>query len=75
MRICVCVYVINRRGVMELYRHELLTSAPDVGEWSASRPDRFNLWETAVDIQLIYRVGRKGGLGRSGDEENVCPCR
>jgi hypothetical protein len=53
---------MNRRGVMEVCRHELLTKPLDVGEWSASRPGRFNPCETAIDGISICCVGRKGGL-------------
>jgi hypothetical protein len=53
---------MNTQGAMEVCRQELLTSALDGGEWSASRPGRFTPWETITSINLIRWVAPKGGL-------------
>jgi hypothetical protein len=43
----------------EAWLHAFLTSALDGGEWSASRPDRFNLGACFLHCLLFERHGRR----------------
>jgi hypothetical protein len=50
-------------GGVDVQNHIFLTSALDGGEWSASRPGRFILWETVPGTHRIGSwVGLRAGL-------------
>jgi hypothetical protein len=49
---------------MDVYLHDFLTSALDVGEWSASSPGHFAPGERATDTHFDRRLG--GLRTRSG---------
>jgi hypothetical protein len=49
-------------GVMDVYIHIFLISALTGGEWSASRPGRFNPWERAPGTHWIGWVDARAGL-------------
>jgi hypothetical protein len=51
-----------------------LTSALDVGEWSASHPYRFALWEKSTRYPLDRRLdGPHSRSGRYGEEKDLAP--
>ena len=49
--------------VLEIYLHAFSTPTLDGGEWSAPRPDRFNLVK-----QDPIRIGKADRSGRFGEE-------
>jgi hypothetical protein len=54
-------------GGVEVYIHILLTSAPAVGEWSASLPGLFNPGERAPQPLDRRLDGHQSRSGRSGE--------
>jgi hypothetical protein len=54
--------------------HIILTSALVEGEWSASRPDRFTLWERAPSTHWIGDwMGSRAGLDDVEKKKNLAP--
>jgi hypothetical protein len=56
---------------VEVYLHVFLTSVPDGGEWSASRPGRFTPGEKAAGTHWIGGwVGPRAGLDDGGEKNS-----